>query len=76
MERDISLTDDQNDTADDSQDSEFMRGYAEDEEVIECAECGTAVKDEKRVLRKIQGEEYVFCSNSCATDFEESIVEE
>ena len=49
--------------------------YDEDEEVIECAECGTAVKEEKKVARKIGDEEYFFCSKMCAHDFEESVAE-
>jgi len=74
LKEDTDATDEQYD-ADDSPDGGFMRGYAEDEEVIECAECGTAVKEEKKVARKIGDEEYFFCSKMCAHDFEESVAE-
>ncbi len=50
----------------------FMQGYGEEEEVEECAECGLALK-KKRVTREIEGEEYGFCSNACADEFEETI---
>lgn len=51
----------------------FMEGYEEDEKVEECAECGIAIKEGKKVLREIEGEEYAFCSESCAKEFEESV---
>lgn len=51
----------------------FMDGYSEDEEVEECAECGSAVEQETKVTRKVEGEDYVFCSKKCADEFEESI---
>ncbi len=55
----------------------FVKGYAEDEEEIEeCAECGIAVRPEKKIVKTINGEEYTFCSKACADDFEESIKEE
>ncbi|MBI2668393.1 hypothetical protein HYX14_00985 [Candidatus Woesearchaeota archaeon] len=50
----------------------FMQGYTKDEEVEECAECGTAVTKEKKVMKSITEEEYAFCSKDCAKDFEES----
>ncbi len=59
--------------AEDTDDEGFMKGYADDEEVEECAECGAAIKEKKKVTREIEGEEYVFCSKSCADDFEESM---
>ncbi len=75
IKEDTEGTDEQFDT-DDSPDGGFMRGYEEDEVVIECAECGTAVKEEKKLTRKIGDEEYFFCSKTCAHDFEESMVQE
>ena len=50
----------------------FMKGYSDEEEVEECAECGTAIK-KKKVTREIEGEEYPFCSEICAKEFEESL---
>ncbi|MBS3124299.1 hypothetical protein J4437_06760 [Candidatus Woesearchaeota archaeon] len=55
----------------DSQDEGFIKGYSEEEEVSECAECGLAVKEEKKVVREIEGESFTFCSEDCAKDFEE-----
>ena len=46
----------------DDLDASFMKGYADDEKMDECAECGSAVNDEKKVSQEIEGEEYVFCS--------------
>ncbi|MBI2151112.1 hypothetical protein HYU21_00070 [Candidatus Woesearchaeota archaeon] len=57
----------------DSQDEGFIKGYSEEEEVSECAECGGAVKEEKKVTKEIEGETFTFCSNECAKDFEEGI---
>ena len=50
----------------------FLKGYSEDEEVEECAECGGAVGEEKKVAKEIEGESYVFCSKHCKEEFEES----
>lgn len=63
---DVSLEDE------DSPEEDFDKGYLEDEKVEECAECGTAVKPEKKLAREVEGEEYVFCSKACADEFEES----
>lgn len=54
----------------------FVQGYSEDDEVLECAECGGAVKEEKKVVRQIEEESYTFCSKDCADEFEESVGEE
>ena len=54
----------------------FMKGYGEDDAATECAECGKAVRTEKKVLKAINGEEYTFCSKDCAQEFEESVKEE
>ena len=54
----------------------FVQGYSEDDEVLECAECGGAVKEEKKIVRQIEEESYTFCSKDCADEFEESVKEE
>jgi hypothetical protein len=54
----------------------FMKGYTEDEEVEECAECEAAIEPEKKVVRTIQGEKYKFCSKECADEFEEGVSED
>ena len=59
---------------DDDFNSGFMDGYGDDDEVEECSECGSAIKD-KKVVRTIAGEKYLFCSEDCAKEFEETIGE-
>lgn len=51
----------------------FMEGYANDEEVEECTECGLAIDGEKKVVREIEGEQLVFCSKACADEYEEGL---
>jgi hypothetical protein len=50
----------------------FIKGYSQDEEIEECAECGAAIDEEKKVVSKIKDEEYHFCSKECAKEFVES----
>ncbi|MFH1276326.1 MAG: hypothetical protein ABIH82_04410 [Candidatus Woesearchaeota archaeon] len=57
----------------DSHEEGFLKGYSEDDEVIECAECGSACPEEKKVVKEIGEETYTFCSKQCADEFEESI---
>ncbi len=57
----------------DDLESSFMKGYTEDEKIDECAECGSAINDEKKLVREIEGEEYAFCSDLCEKEFKESI---
>ncbi len=57
-----------------SEDEGFIKGFDDgDEQKEECAECGTAISKEKKVAKEIEGETYVFCSEECATEFEESL---
>lgn len=51
----------------------FMEGYAEDEEVDECAECGSAIDGENKIIKEIEGETYKFCSENCAKEFEDGL---
>ena len=60
----------------DSTEEAFIRGYSEEDNVIECAECGAAVNEEKKVIKEINDEEYIFCSELCAKEFAESIGEQ
>ena len=39
-----------------SSEEAFMQGYNDDEDVEECAECGTAVEKEKKLIKEIDGE--------------------
>ncbi len=50
----------------------FLKGYSDQEEVGECAECGSAVNEENRVEKEVDGETLSFCSKSCAEEFEEN----
>ncbi len=59
-----------------SSEEESLSSYEEDEKVEECAECGTAIRKEKRVVREANGEEHVFCSKDCADEYEETLKEE
>ncbi|MEK6809438.1 MAG: hypothetical protein AABY40_02085 [Nanoarchaeota archaeon] len=51
----------------------FLKGYSDEEEVGECAECGSAVNEENRLEKEIDGETLTFCSKSCAEEFEENL---
>ena len=59
--------------SDEEEDSGFMQGYADDSEVPECAECGSALNSEKKFTQLIDGETHRFCSKECMKEFEESI---
>ena len=50
----------------------FLKGYSKEEEVGECAECGSAVNEENRIEKEVEGETLAFCSKSCAEEFEEN----
>lgn len=56
----------------DSEDG-FMQGYLDEDEAQECVECGAAVREEKKAVREIEGETFVFCSENCAKEFEDSM---
>ncbi|MBI2112829.1 hypothetical protein HYT52_04800 [Candidatus Woesearchaeota archaeon] len=59
----------------DSSEEGFLKGYSEDEDVDECAECGSACPEDKKVVKEFDGESYSFCSKQCAKEFEESLGE-
>lgn len=52
---------------------ESLMDFEDDEKVQECAECGAAIKEDKKVVKEIDGEEYAFCSAQCAEEFEETL---
>ena len=58
---------------DEADDDAFAKGYKDEDEVLECAECGGAVKEGKKVIRAIAEEDYTFCCKECADDFQESL---
>ncbi|MDO8655688.1 MAG: hypothetical protein Q7K45_00485 [Nanoarchaeota archaeon] len=60
-------------TDEEDEDEAFTKGYSEDDEAEECAECGITLRHKKKVTKPIEGEEYVFCSDDCAKEFEESL---
>lgn len=51
----------------------FMRGYSDDEESKECAECGSAINEENKVEKELEGEKITFCSQTCAEEFVENL---
>ena len=51
----------------------FMKGYSDDEEVEECVECGSAVEEEKKVTKEVDGETHIFCSETCLEEYEDSM---
>ena len=55
-----------------SEEEAFMKGYNNDEEVVECVECGSAIPPGKEVVKDVEGEKYKFCSKICADEFEEN----
>ena len=57
----------------DSTEEGFMKGYMDEGNVEECEECGSAVDKEHKELREIDGETHLFCSKTCAEEFEESL---
>lgn len=60
----------------DSSEEGFLKGYSADDEVVECNECGTACREEKRIIREINEEKHIFCSKTCADEYEESLAKE
>ena len=59
--------------SEETDDDSYMEGYEEDEKVEECAECGIAIKEGKKITKEIEGEEFIFCSELCIKEFEESL---
>lgn len=55
-----------------SEEEGFLKGFEDEDEAIECAECGGAVH-ENPVNKLIDGETMTFCSNICAEDYVDSI---
>jgi YHS domain-containing protein len=69
--------DEKNEDVNFSEEDDSLDGFDDDDDVAdECAECGTAVAKEKKIVKNIDGEEYTFCSKECAEEFEESLREE
>ena len=50
----------------------FMQGFL-DPETEECAECGQSVKEIKSIKKEFPEGEFLFCSKSCASDFEDGL---
>ena len=55
-----------------SEEEAFMRGYSDEDEVITCSECGSALR-EKKIIKEFEGERHLFCCADCAKDFEEGL---
>lgn len=56
----------------DEETSSFLEGFHSGDDPQVCEECESAIR-EKSCLRKIEGENHMFCSEVCADDFEESV---
>ena len=57
----------------DSSEEGFIKGFSAEEEIEECAECGSAINPEKRVVKEIEDETHKFCSKECALEFIEGL---
>ena len=57
---------------DDSAEADFMEGYSTEEKILECAECGSALREES-VSKQFDGESYDFCSKDCVEDYADSV---
>lgn len=55
-----------------SEEEGFLKGFEDEEETIECAECGSAIHEES-VEKVIDGESMTFCSSVCAEDYADSL---
>ena len=63
----------ENDSIDEAEEA-FMQGYLNEEEILECAECGLSLDEITKPIRKeLNDEEVLFCSKSCLQDYEESL---
>jgi hypothetical protein len=51
---------------------DYLKGFEEEEEVEECAECGSALRD-NCISKEIAGEVLKFCCEACVKDYEDSI---
>ncbi len=60
----------------DSTEEGFLKGYSEDDAVLECEECGAAIREEKKLVKEINSEEHTFCSKACSQEYVESLAEE
>ena len=58
---------------DSSDESSFMEGFMKDEDIVECAECDSAIAKGEEVAENIDGENHHFCSKVCLEEFKESI---
>ena len=55
----------------------FMQGYHEDEKALSCAYCKKIILDPDEAIKKeIDGETYLFCSDSCYEHFKKEKEEE
>ena len=52
--------------------SGFMKGFMNDKEGNVCAECDSAVDQDKLILKEFDGDQQMFCSKSCLEDYTES----
>jgi YHS domain-containing protein len=60
----------------DTSEEAFMKGYDNEEKIKECPECGASIEQDEEIIAKIDGENLVFCSKSCAEDYKEGLAED
>ena len=58
----------------DTSEEGFMKGYMDDDDGKECAECEDALRAEF-IEKVIDGEKHLFCSELCAQEYIDSIQE-
>ena len=56
----------------DDDDDDYLKGFEDEEEVEECAECGSALRD-NCITKEVAGEVLKFCCEACVKDYEDSI---
>ena len=58
---------------DSSDESSFMEGFMKDEDIVECAECDSAIASGEEIVEDVEGDKHPFCSKVCFEEFKESI---
>ena len=57
------------------EDAGFMEGY-DNPKLVQCGSCGKEFDMDKVIERKIKGKTFWFCSEKCATHFDERLAKD
>jgi len=57
----------------DSEEDDFLKSFENEDEVEECAECGSAIRDHT-VVKDVNGDTLRFCSKDCAEEYADSMM--